>query len=118
MLTTPTVAGSKGWRIQFGHGHVEVRAQPVFQAAHHLPLVFEGLRGFDVQFEGEKSDHCSRQSSVVSRQLILKTDDRRLTTALRDCFGRDFLGHEGFDYVADLDVAVVGDRDAALHAVA
>jgi hypothetical protein len=58
-----------------------MRPQPVFEAANHLPLVFEGLRRFNVQFEGEKSDHSSRQSSVVSRQQILKTDDRRLTTA-------------------------------------
>ena len=55
-------------------------AQPVLQAAYHLPLVFEGLCRFDVQFEGEKSDHSvvSRQTSVVGRNLAflkLTTDD-------------------------------------------
>src|SRR6185369_1552823 len=67
--------------IQFGGGNVEAGPQPVFEATDHLPLVFEGLSRFDVQFEGEKSNHSSRQSSVISRQRILKTGDRRLTTA-------------------------------------
>src|ERR1700689_3450383 len=36
---------------------------------------------------------------------------------LRDDFGGDLFGHEGFDHVTDFDVAVVGDGDTALHAV-
>ena len=35
---------------------------------------------------------------------------------LGDAFGGDFFGYEGFDYVADFNVAVVGDGDAAFHA--
>jgi len=37
---------------------------------------------------------------------------------LRDHFGGDSLGHESLDHIAHFDVAVVGNRDAALHAVA
>src|SRR6202166_2965109 len=36
---------------------------------------------------------------------------------LSDYFRGNPLGHKGLDHVADFDVAVVGDRDAALHAV-
>ena len=36
---------------------------------------------------------------------------------LRRQFCRDLLGHERFDRVADLDVVVVGDADAAFHSV-
>ena len=69
MPTTPTVARfHKPLGIELRYRHVKTRAQPVFEAAHHLPLVFEGLRSFNVQLEGEKSDHSSRQSSVISRQ--------------------------------------------------
>src|SRR5580692_10048152 len=38
-------------------------------------------------------------------------------TVLSDHFRGDALGHERFDDVPGLDVAVVRDRDAALHAV-
>src|SRR5215813_8867596 len=37
---------------------------------------------------------------------------------LSDHFGRDPFCHEGLDRIADLDVAVIRDRDAAFHAVA
>jgi hypothetical protein len=43
--------------IEFCNRNVEAGAQLVFQAAHHLTAIFEGLRGFDVKFEREKSDH-------------------------------------------------------------
>ncbi len=42
--------------VEFCDGDVEARAQPVFQAAYDLPAIFDGLRGFDVEFEGEKGD--------------------------------------------------------------
>jgi len=42
--------------IEFGNGDVKAGAQTIFQTAQHLPLVFERLRCFDVQFEGEKGD--------------------------------------------------------------
>jgi hypothetical protein len=36
-----------------------MRPQPVFEAADDLTLVFERLRSFDAQLEGEKSNHAS-----------------------------------------------------------
>src|SRR6266496_1558326 len=43
------------------------------------------------------------------------TEDQR--RFLRHYFRRYPLSHEGLDDVADFDVAVIGDRDAAFHAV-
>src|SRR4029077_13576874 len=37
--------------------NVEAGAQAVFEAAYDLTFVLERLRGFDVEFEGEKSHH-------------------------------------------------------------
>ena len=45
--------------IKFRDGDVESRPQPVFQTAHDLPPIFDGLRSFDVKFEGEKSNRHS-----------------------------------------------------------
>ena len=42
--------------VKFGDGNVEARPQTVFQTAHDLPPVFEGLRCFDMEFEGKESD--------------------------------------------------------------
>jgi hypothetical protein len=48
MLTTPNVAWfHSSARVEFGHSNVEMGAQPVFQAAHDLPFVFDRLRCFD-----------------------------------------------------------------------
>jgi hypothetical protein len=44
--------------IEFGDRDVEAGPQPVFQAAHNLPTVFDRLRGFNVEFEGKKSNHA------------------------------------------------------------
>jgi hypothetical protein len=44
--------------IEFCDRNVETGAQTVFQAADDLSPVFDGLRRFDVEFEGEKSDHA------------------------------------------------------------
>src|ERR1700674_1060545 len=41
-------------------------------------------------------------------------DERR---PLHHSFRCDLLGHEGLDHVADFNVAIVGDGDAAFHAV-
>ena len=46
--------------IEFSDGNVETGAQPVFQAADDLATIFDRLRRFDVEFEGEKSDHVIR----------------------------------------------------------
>jgi hypothetical protein len=55
-----------------------VGAQTVFQAAYHLPLVFERLRSFDVQFEGEKGDQG--KWSVIGRRSSANPEDGRPTT--------------------------------------
>jgi len=43
--------------VKLGNGDVEAGAQAIFQAADDLAPVFDGLRGFDVEFEREESDH-------------------------------------------------------------
>jgi hypothetical protein len=50
MLTTPIVA-------RF-HSSAASSAQPIFQTTHNLAPVFDGLSGFNVEFEGEKSNHA------------------------------------------------------------
>lgn len=35
-------------------------AQTVFHASYNLPFIFEGLRRFDAEFEGEESDQSRR----------------------------------------------------------
>src|SRR5450755_2225001 len=45
------------------------------------------------------------------------TENRELRTCLRDHFRSNPFRDESLDHVARLDVAVVRDRDAALHAV-
>src|SRR5580704_8598044 len=49
--------------------------------------------------------------------VLLATNHSPLATLLRHCFRGNSLGGEGFDRIADFDVPVVGDGDAALHAV-
>src|SRR5258708_38913500 len=49
------------------------------------------------------------------RGCWLTTNDKR--RFFRNYFRGNPFGHKGLDYITDLDVAVVGDRDAALHAV-
>ena len=94
-------------------------AQLVFQAADHLPFVFKGLRVLDAEFEGEKGNH---QWSVASDQWPVKSNHWQLATdnwllLLHHHFRRYLFSHKGFNHVADFHVAVVGDGDAALHAV-
>jgi hypothetical protein len=62
-------------RVQLGNSNVEMGAQPVFQAAHDLPLVLERLRCFDAQFEGEKGDHwvVGRWPLVVGKFIARTT---------------------------------------------
>src|SRR6185369_4527385 len=40
-----------------------------------------------------------------------------MTLPLRHHFCRNSLGHESLDHIPGFDIAVVGDRDAALHAI-
>ena len=119
--TVPQTAG-----VKFGNRNVETGAQAVFQATQDLSLILERLRRFDVQFEGEEGDHesvASGQLPVAVKPLahralvLLATNHSPLATLLRHCFRGNSLGGEGFDRIADFDVPVVGDGDAALHAV-
>src|SRR5579863_3685094 len=56
-------------------------------------------------------------SSQFSETTQLRTENRELRTRLCDYFRRNPLGNERLNHVASLDVTVVCDRDAALHAV-
>jgi hypothetical protein len=44
--------------FDFRGRNVEMRPQPVFDAAHYLPFVFERLRRFNAQLDGEKGNHA------------------------------------------------------------
>jgi hypothetical protein len=107
-------------RIQLSHSNIEVRPQPVFQTAYNLPFVFERLRRFDVQFDGEKSNQWGRRPLVDSRwqnewcERPTANDQR---PPLSDSFRGNFFGHEGLDDIANLDVAVVGDGNTAFHPI-
>ena len=46
--------------LELGDGHVEVSAQPVFQAAQDLAFVLEGLRVGDLNFQGEEANRHFR----------------------------------------------------------
>jgi len=83
----PYVAG-----VEFGDGDVETGAQAVFQAAHDLSLVFQGMGGFDLEFERKEGDgHAAvgRWSFVVGQSLAtgFAHDQRRTTNdSLRNHF--------------------------------
>ena len=62
MLTTPTRDRCQILMIELGDGHVEMRAQPIFQAAQHLPLILQRLRIRDVDFQCEETDRHFRAS--------------------------------------------------------
>jgi hypothetical protein len=42
--------------IQLGDRNIKAGAQAVLEAADHLATVFEGMRSFDAELEGEESD--------------------------------------------------------------
>src|SRR3989442_2119352 len=67
--------------VQLRHGHVKVPAQTVFQAAQHLPLIFQRSRVGNVNFEGEKTDrHVTHR-----RRIFLLRSNEREGPALRTC---------------------------------
>src|SRR5690349_4131568 len=56
--------------LEFRHGHVEIPPQAVLQAAQHMALVFQRLRIWDVQLEGEQADWHLRLRSKAGRYLL------------------------------------------------
>jgi hypothetical protein len=50
--------------LEFGDGDVKAGSEAVFEAADYLPPVFQGLRRFDAEFEGEKGDQGFRGASL------------------------------------------------------
>jgi hypothetical protein len=42
--------------IEFGDGYVEARAEPVFEAAQNLALVFQGMCVRDEDFQSQQTD--------------------------------------------------------------
>ena len=61
MLTTPMVARFQSSAASSSATEMlKLVRKPVFQTAHDLAPVFDRLRGFDVEFEGEESDHAGR----------------------------------------------------------
>lgn len=55
--------------FEFRDGDVEAGAYPVLQAADDLAFILEGLRGFDVDFEGEEGD----QGAVSSVRFLVSS---------------------------------------------
>ena len=56
-------------RIQLRDGDIEMGAQPVFQAPDDLPLLLEGLRGFDMELKSEKGNHVVL---ILSRRTLYR----------------------------------------------
>src|SRR5580704_167290 len=69
-----------------------------------------------MQFESEEGDHKNGPGLEFRSQKKLPPNPSSLALLLRDHFRRDPLRDERLDHVASLDVAVVRDRDTALHA--
>src|SRR5262252_1154789 len=93
--------------VEFGNRNVECRSQAILQASYYLASIFDRLRGFNVKFEGEKSDGHSVVSrwSLAVGETKLANDQRQTTKddVLCDHFRRDFYGGEGLDHIVRLD---------------
>ena len=98
--------------IELGDGDVETRAQPVLQAAQHLPLVLERMRVGNVNFQGQETDrHLRTSPTSVSREHAARV--RRVASRQNQLLHREALEH-----VADLHVVEIRDAHAALEASA
>ena len=53
--------------FHFSNGNIEAGAQTVFQTAHNLSPVFQRLRSFNAEFEGEKGE----QGNLVIGDLVI-----------------------------------------------
>ena len=74
----PGVAG-----IDLGHRDVEVGAQAVFHAAHHLPLVFQRVRAFNANLQREIRDHVSSCCRSPGKVLVREEQFRDSCWRLR-----------------------------------
>src|SRR5262244_3653662 len=68
----------------------------------------------EVETTGIRDSIACTKTAPALRCQRLTTNDQRLRNNLR----RNALRYERLDHIANLDIAVVSDRDAALHAVA
>src|SRR5947209_5026132 len=62
--------------IEFRDGNIETAAEAIFQAPDDLTAILDRLSGFDVNFEGEESDH---RSLVAGRSSLANGSNRRTT---------------------------------------
>ena len=69
--------------LELRDGDVVVGAQPVLQAAQHLPLVFERPRIGDVNFQGEEADRHERHPHSLKLQTP-KTESPLRARPLRE----------------------------------
>src|SRR6202030_1235112 len=67
--------------------------------------------------KGDGHSVLSSSSQFSARTPERRTENRVLRTVLRNYFRSNSLGGKRLDHVADFNVTVIGDRNAALHAV-
>src|SRR5208283_563611 len=110
----PRLAG-----LHLGNGNVEVRPQSVLNAAHYLAFVLDGMRAFNANLEPEIRNHDLSCCATSRNRLLLRRNrpGTIVCCVLYEGFGRYFLGDEVLDDISYLDVAVIGDGDAALHSI-
>jgi len=72
--------------LEFGDRDVKAGSEAVFEAADYLPPVFQGLRRFDAQFEGEEGDQGFR--GAFSRRAVLSVANRSFAPAGLEFFAR------------------------------
>ena len=114
--------------LQLGDGHVEVRAQPVLQAAQNLPLIFQRLRVGDVNFQSEEADRHFRPATLSTdghREKLDATADSVAAAsapslAPRSAAASSFqrlrlLDLEAFENVAHFHVVEIRNADAAFE---
>src|SRR5208282_569892 len=88
--------------------NVEVRPQPILDAAHHLAFVFERVRAFNADLEREIRNHFPSHLHDVPVTDFSQGEISSGTTVrfvLYEGFGRYPLGHEVLDDIPDFDIA-------------
>ena len=80
--------------VDLGHRDVELVPQPILQALHHMPLVFQRVGILHSNFQGQYTDRSH----------------------LREELSGYLLGDKGLQNIALFDIAEVVQGDAAFHA--